>query len=376
MTALDCLDTPALILDRATLKRNTSAMIRRMARHRVALRPHVKTAKSANVALLATEGQSGGVTVSTLKEAEYFVSRGFPDVLYAVGIVPAKLDRVASLQRAGAHITIITDNISVGTAIAERANRGDAQFRVMIEVDTGGHRAGVAPASDELLAIGRLLHLADGVEFAGVLTHSGNSYHCNSVEEIKAAARQERDGIVRAAERLQAAGIPCPVVSAGSTPTAVHAEDLTGINEMRPGVYVFFDLDQLALGVCQREDLALSVLASVIGHNLRAGHLLIDAGALALSKDLSATEFRPDVGYGELCDPKTLVPYPGLFVGGAHQEHGIVPVADQTWFERLPVGARVRILPNHACITAAAYDHYQVIEDGAVVGEWERINGW
>ncbi len=351
-------------------------MRERMAIFKVVLRPHLKTAKSAKVAALATAGQSGGITVSTLREAEYFLERGYRDILYAVSIIPAKLDYVAALEARGARMTVLTDNVSVAWAIVERARVNHIPFRVMIEVDTGGRRAGVLPESKELIGIGHLLDQASQVELAGVLTHAGHAYHCRTVAEIKAVARQERDGIVLAAQRLRSAGLPCPVVSAGSTPTAVYAEDLCGVTEMRPGVYVFYDLDQLALGTCRREDLALSLLASVIGHNEHAGHLLVDAGALALSKDTSAGEFRPEVGFGEVCDVWTLKPFPGLFIREVHQEHGIVPVPERVWFERLPVGSKVRILPNHACLTAAAYSGYQVIENGLIVDTWDRINGW
>jgi D-serine deaminase-like pyridoxal phosphate-dependent protein len=368
--------TPALLLDHGVVLRNIGTMRERMAMLKVALRPHLKTAKSAKVAALATADQSAGITVSTLKEAEYFLEHGYRDILYAVSIIPAKLDDVAALEAKGARITILTDNVSVAWAIIERARLSHTRFRVMIEVDTGGRRAGVLPESKELIGIGHLLDQASQVELAGVLTHAGHAYHCRTVAEIKAIARQERDGIVLAAQRLRSAGLPCPIVSAGSTPTAVYAEDLHGVTEMRPGVYVFYDLDQLALGTCRREDLALSVLASVIGHNEHAGHLLIDAGALALSKDISASEFRPEVGFGEVCDVWTLKPFPGLFIRAVHQEHGIVPIFERVWFERLPVGSKVRILPNHACLTAAAYHNYQVIENGLVIDTWDRINGW
>ena len=120
----------------------------------------------------------------------------------------------------------------------------------------------------------------------------------------------------------------------------------------------------------------MTVLASVIGHNRRAGHLLLEAGALALSKDVSADEFRPGTGYGLVCDGGDGVPLPGLAVAAVAQEHGMVPVADPAAFDRLPVGARVRILPVHACLTAAAWRHYDVIEDGRVVDRWDRCAGW
>ena len=261
-------------------------------------------------------------------------------------------------------------------AVAEHAAGNSSTFDVLIEVDTGEGRAGLPPDSDDLLEIGRILDAAPGVALAGVLTHAGHSYACEGPEGIRDVAEEERAGIVAAAERLRAAGLPCPIVSTGSTPTATHVEDVSGVTEMRPGVYMFNDLKQLSIGSCARGDLALSVLASVIGQNRRHGHLLLDAGALALSKDISAHDADPAIGYGEVCDAETLEPLAGLHVAGVSQEHGVVPVDDPTMFDRLPIGARVRILPNHACITAAGYDRYHVLENGAVTEEWDRVNGW
>lgn len=375
VTPFESLATPALLVERDRLANNTHTMGERMNTMGVSLRPHVKTAKSARIAELAVEGHFGGITVSTLREAEYFHQAGFSDLLYAVGITADKFQRAKALCEQGARLTVVTDAAEVAESMARAAGTLEG-IRAMIEVDTGGRRAGVLPESDTLLDLGRMLHDTPGLEFLGVMTHAGHSYHCRDVESVRAVAEEERAGIVRAAERLREAGIPCPVVSAGSTPTAVHAESLEGITEMRPGVYVFYDLDQLAIGACSREDLALSVLATVIGHNRHASHLLLDAGALALSKDRSATEFRPEVGYGEVCDPTTLQPYENLFVAGVHQEHGIVPVPEPFWFERLPVGTRVRILPNHACITAAGYERYVAVENGRIKETWDRVNGW
>jgi len=370
------LETPALVVERPRLLRNLDAMRARMSAQGVGLRPHVKTAKSARIARLCHGDRVGPITVSTLREAEYFLEQGFTDITYAVGIVPGKLDRVVALRKRGARLKILTDNVATAQAIAGKADKEGQGFQVLIEIDTGGMRAGVRPDEPLLLEIARGLASSERVELAGVLTHAGHSYHCSSLGEVKAVAEAERAGVVAAAERLRAAGYPCPVVSAGSTPTAVHGESMDGLTEMRPGVYVFFDLDQWAIGSCGQRDIALSVLASVIGHNEHAGHLLIDAGGLALSKDLSATEFRPELGFGQLCDPRSLAPFEGLCVKDVHQEHGIVPLDDRTLFERLPVGAKVRVLPNHACMTAAAYSVYHVVADGQLLGRWDRVNGW
>ena len=371
------LSTPALILDRAILGRNLRRMSTRLSDARVALRPHLKTAKSAQIGRLAVQGHDGRITVSTLAEARYFARAGFTDVLYGVGIVPSKLAGVTELRRQGVNLRIVTDNMPVARAIAEAARNGDS-FSVFIEIDCGGGRAGLPfPELPGLLDIARVLHAAPGVELAGVMTHAGHSYHQSTPEGIAAVAEQERLAIVGAAERIRAAGLPCPIVSAGSTPTAMHSRDFTGITEMRPGVYVFNDLDQLFIGSCAAGDLALSVLASVIGHYPHRNQLLIDAGALALSKDISAQEFRPHVGFGLIAD----APVNDMAVLACSQEHGFVGAADPIPFGNLPIGSRVRVLPNHACITAAAYDRYYVVDsdlDGgaSVVDTYDRINGW
>jgi D-serine deaminase-like pyridoxal phosphate-dependent protein len=370
--------TPALILDRRLLTRNCAAMAERMRHHNVRLRPHLKTAKSAEIAALATSGQFGGITVSTLAEARYFVEQGYRDITYAVGIVPSKLDEVAELQKLGAQITLLTDNLDVVPTASDRAAASNTVFRMLIEIDTGGGRAGLPADSSELLDLGRAIDAAPGLSLEGVLTHAGHSYHCKRADEVRQVAEAERLGITLAARRLRELGLPCREISAGSTPTAVLAERLDGVTEMRPGAYVFFDLDQVGIGVCTLEDIAVTVLATVIGHNRRTKRVLIDAGALALSKDLSATEFMSDVGYGLVCPIDSTLPYPGLYVAETYQEHGLIAAnVGEPPYDSLPLGTKVRILPNHACITAAAHSTYFVIEGGTeVIDRWGRVNGW
>lgn len=379
MTAqtIDDLPTPALILDRAILRRNLKRMSEKLRDAGVMLRPHVKTAKSVQIGRMAVEGHDGRITVSTLAEARYFAQGGFKDILYGVGIIPSKLGAVTELRRQGVNLRVVTDNLAVAQAIAAAAVDGDT-FSVLIEIDSGGGRAGLPyPALPGLLDIARALHAASSVELAGVMTHAGHSYHENTIEGIAAVAEQERLAITGAADKLRAAGIPCPIVSAGSTPTATHSKNFSGITEMRPGVYVFNDLDQELIGSCGAGDLALSVLASVIGHYPHRNQMLIDAGALALSKDISAQEFQPKVGYGTIAD----APAGDMAVIACSQEHGFVASDDPLPYGNLPIGTRLRILPNHACITAAAYDRYYVVDsdlDGgkSVVDVYDRINGW
>jgi len=376
------IDTPALILDRRRLTANAARMNARAKHLGVDLRPHMKTAKSADVARLVTADYSGGITVSTLREAAYFAEHGVRDMIYAVGIAPAKLERVAALRARGVRVAAITDSLRVAADVATRAEALGAHFEVLIEIDTGGHRAGVAPESEALLEIGRTVHGAENLTLRGVLTHAGQSYACRAVEEVAAVAEDERAGAVGAAARLRAAGLPCPVVSVGSTPTAVHARSLEGVTEMRPGVYMFNDVFQAQIGSCAMTDVAVSVLATVTSHHRERGEIVIDAGGLAISLDRSTAAGPHDVGYGLVRDAACGDRLPELHVARVSQEHGIVvaPNGDMP-FEALPPGARVRVLPNHACFTAAAYDRYHVIDDGAhgadqVVAVWPRVNGW
>jgi len=374
------LETPALILDLAVLERNCAAMAERAKRHGVRLRPHIKTAKSAEVAAIATRGQFGGLTVSTVAEAAYFAAHKFRDLTYGVGIARDKIPALAAIQRThGATISLILDSVSAATAAATCAEKEQSTFQVLIEIDTGGARAGVDPEDPELLAVARAIGESKSLKLSGVLSHAGHSYHAHGGDEIRRIAEQERSGVVRAAQRIIAAGLPCETVSVGSTPTAVYAERLDGVTEMRPGVYTFFDLDQVGLGVCTEDDIAVSVLATVIGHNRRTNRILIDAGALALSKDLSASEFTQDVGYGFIRPVRgTVFPPVHLFVAEVHQEHGSIAAAkgELPW-DALPVGVKVRVLPNHACLTVAPFDRYHVDRgDGLAEVQWEKIRGW
>jgi D-serine deaminase-like pyridoxal phosphate-dependent protein len=356
-------------------------MIDRASTHGVRLRPHLKTAKSVEVAREALHNQFGGITISTIAEARYFAERGFLDLTYAVGIVPEKLAPLATLKRDyGASITIILDHFLTAKAAAAQAAELGASFDVLIEIDTGGRRGGVAPEAPDVVELGALIHdSGPALRLGGVLTHAGHSYHARTVDEVRSIAEGERAGAVRAAQRLKSAGLPCSTVSVGSTPTMVHAASLEGVTEIRPGVYMFFDVDQALIGACGVQDIAVSVLASVIGHNHRAARIVIDAGALALSKDLSATKFRGDVGYGWVCPAHNSTPISGLRVADVHQEHGLIAGRGEgppPW-DQLPIASRVRVLPNHACLTVAPYDKYYVVEGGdEIVAVWEKASGW
>ena len=366
---LDDLPTPCLLLDLPALRRNLAMLRAAVARHPgLQLRPHLKTAKSRAVAELAAPGFAP-ITVSTLAEARYFAEGGWRDQIYAVGITPQKLDAVAALNAAGGAVKVITDDAGAARAIA--VHPGD--LRALIEVDVGEGRGGVAPDGPALIEIAAAL----GPRLAGVISHSGHSYEGRSPAAMAAIAEAERRGILAAAARLRAGGHAVPIVSLGSSPVAMHAESMDGVTEMRAGVYMFGDLFQAQLGTHPPEDIAVTVLASVIGRRPERNTLLLDAGALALSKDRSTATAPRDYGFGLVLD-RAGRPLPGEpVVARAYQEHGEVQGTAPLPFERLPVGARLRVAPNHACLTAAAYDRYHVLDGGEeVVAVWDRVNGW
>ncbi len=372
------LQTPCLVLDRRKLERNIGRMRDHVTRLGVPLRPHAKTAKSIDVLRLALEGHPGGITVSTLKEAEYFFGNGITDILYAVGIAPGKWERVASLRKKGADITIVLDTIEQAKIAAAKSSELRVPFPALIEVDSDGHRSGVQPGDPTLLEIGSMLHQEEGTELKGVMTHAGASYNAASTDGIRAVAVQERNAAVACVETLRRAGLPCPVVSVGSTPTVTFSEDLAGVTEVRAGVYMFYDLVMAGLGVCDRDDIALSALASVIGYQKRTGWIITDAGWMALSRDRSTANQRVDQGYGMVCDVDGL-PIDDLIVTATNQEHGIIARRREGLpdFDRFPIGTPLRILPNHACATAAMHDRYYVVNGSPEVMDiWPRCHGW
>jgi D-serine deaminase-like pyridoxal phosphate-dependent protein len=375
--ALGSLETPCLVLEKSRLIANVERLKQRLRPLGVRLRPHLKTAKSIDVARLAMDGASGPITVSTLKEAEYFLSHGVTDLLYAVGIAPNKLEHVFDLRRRGARLTIFLDNAETAGLVAAKSAERHDPLPVLIEVDSDDHRSGVKPADHALIDVGRALH-EGGAALRGVMTHAGSSYGLHDPESFEAMAEQERSRAVAAANALRAAGLPCPEVSVGSTPTAHFARDLTGVTEVRAGVFMFFDLVMAGIGVCSLDDIALSVLATVIGHQRDKGWIIVDAGWMAMSRDRGTSRLAVDQGYGLACDLAGR-PITDLIMIDANQEHGILAArpGSQSKPPELPVGAMVRILPNHACATGAQHDRYRVVDDGPVVSAiWPRIQGW
>jgi D-serine deaminase-like pyridoxal phosphate-dependent protein len=318
-----------------------------------------------------------GITVSTLKEAEQFFAAGITDILYAVGITANKLPQALALLQKGCDLKILTDSVQSAAAISAFGMANNMIFKVMIEIDTDDHRSGIKPDSPQLLDVAKALAVG-GAELFGVMTHAGSSYDLNTPEALEQMAEQERAGCVHASQRLREAGFTCPVVSVGSTPTALSASQLEGVTEVRAGVYVFFDLVMHNVGVCTTDDIALSVLTTVIGHQEEKGWVIVDAGWMAMSRDRGTQKQTTDFGYGQVCTADG-APLSGYMMTGANQEHGIISRRDEpdlSIVTRFPVGTQLRLLPNHACATAAQFPEYQVLTTQQNIQTWPRFYGW
>jgi D-serine deaminase-like pyridoxal phosphate-dependent protein len=358
MTTITQLPTPALLLDLDVLEAN----LRRMADHvgalGVALRPHVKTHKCVEVARLQRDGGARGITVSTLAEAQVFARHGFDDITWAMPVSLARLDEACELATQ-LRLRLVVDSREAIDAL----DRREHPFHVWLKVDSGYHRCGVDPHSAEAVELAHRLAHAQRLAFDGLLTHSGHAYQGRSRDEITAVAEEERRLMVELADRLRADGIPVEGVSVGSTPAMAVVERLDGVTEARPGNYAFYDYSQVVLGSCSLHDCALTVLASVISSQPGSNHAVVDAGALALSKDTGPAD-APRPTMGEIFKDYTARTLrPDARVVTVTQEHGIVTAP-------LPVGTAVRILPNHSCLTAACFDEYHVVRGDEVVDRW------
>lgn len=371
-------ETPFLLLNRDKLERNVARLRKHTDSFGIPLRPHLKTVKSVEAARLILTNGNGPATVSTLKEAEVFAAADCKNLIYAVGIAPQKLARVVKLLKAGTDISVILDSIEQARVVADYSQQAGVKIPALIEIDSDGHRSGVVPGDALLTEIGQILH-NEGAELRGIITHAGESYHCKSLQEHQAMAEKERAAAVACAEALREAGLPSPVVSVGSTPTAHFSQDLTGVTEVRAGVFTLFDLVMTGAGVCQVADIALSVVATVIGHQRQKGWIMVDAGWMAMSRDRGTASQEVDQGYGIVCNMAG-EPLGDLIVTGVNQEHGILSLrpGSQQKLPDLPYGSRVRILPNHACATVSQHLEFAVVKDDSetIDALWPIIHGW
>jgi D-serine deaminase-like pyridoxal phosphate-dependent protein len=332
--------TPGLVVDESILNANITRMAGFTAAAGLALRPHVKTHKSIEIARRQLATGAVGITVATLSEAEVFAAAGFDDIFVAY---PLWIDdfRRASLERVleRASVLVGIDSIQSAERLAGVASASAGHLAALVEIDSGHHRSGVLPPD-----AGPLAGAAQdaGLEVAGVFTFPGHSY---SPATRESAARDEANALARAVSSFEQHAIPVRIVSGGSTPSLEFANSSV-LTEVRPGVYVFGDAQQWELGTIDPRDIALTALATVVSRS--PDHLILDSG----SKVLGADRGPYSSGLGRLID------YPDARIPALSEHHATVVGVD------LPLGARVRVVPNHVCAAVNLADEY-VVESAA-----------
>jgi D-serine deaminase-like pyridoxal phosphate-dependent protein len=372
---VDILDlpTPSLLIDLDRLEANAQKMSRKMKSHSVRLRPHVKTHKCVQIAKLQCQGHFGGITVSTLAEARHFSAHGFTDITWAFPLPHSKLSDALDLSAEIPTLNLLIDDLQTVSILEATARQRGQKANVYLKVDCGYGRAGVTPGSPESVLLVKRLAASSSIHFRGLLTHAGHSYACSGKQEVQDVAREERDSIVQFAEEICRFGVEVEEISIGSTPTMRHCQNLQGVTETRPGNYALFDLFQAAIGSCENSDIAVSILSSVVSGSASRGHFIIDAGALALSKDRGATHVQPNNGYGMAVEAISQMPIHDSHLKDLSQEHGKLISHNEA---QLNVGNKIRIVPNHSCLATACHESYYAVRGREVVDQWFPTRGW
>lgn len=360
-------DTPAVVIDRPRFGRNIERVQAIADDHAVALWPHVKTHKCGRLAALQMVAGARGLTVAKADEALRFLEAGFKDLLIAYPwLGRRKLERLlATSEQVDARLTFTADSSAGVALLQEIAGDRGRSLDVMLKVDVGLHRCGVDPAGPELVDVARTIADGPRLAFAGLLSHAGHAYAAANAAAVAMLACREREVMVSAVDRLMRAGIEPTLVSVGATPTVLAHAGFEGIDQIRPGNYVFNDLTQVRLGVVGIDDVALTVFATVVSRG--AGWAVIDAGSKCLSSDTAPHGVQASVGYGlafRLEDPLEIGH--ALRIARLSEEHAVVE--DEA--RRLAVGEQVRVFPNHACPVVNLTDRLLVVEGSEVLDVW------
>ncbi|HVM29681.1 MAG TPA: alanine racemase [Candidatus Limnocylindrales bacterium] len=348
------LDTPCLVIDLDIAEANARRMAEAMAARGVALRPHIKTHKSVALARLQLAAGAVGLTVGTLGEAEVMADGGCTDIFiaYPLWLSGRKADRLRSLlERPGLKLSLGIDTVAGAQQIARAVGEAADRLQVLVEIDPRYHRTGADPKRAGEVARGAR---DAGLAVAGIFTHGGHGYA--GVAAAARAAEDEVETLQQAAQDLSRMGIEPRVISAGSSPTAMAAAR-PPINEMRPGVYLLGDRQQVHLGGSPPDGVAVALAATVVSDAVE-GQVVLDAGAKSLTKDVPA--YLEGHGF--------LPAYPDTVIGRVSDYHGVVPLPEGA--RRPEVGEVVAVIPNHACPVVDLFDSFIATRSGEVVGRW------
>jgi D-serine deaminase-like pyridoxal phosphate-dependent protein len=350
------IDTPALVVDLDIMERNLERVAGYAREHGLRLRPHTKTHKSVRIGKLQLESGAVGLTVAKVSEAEVMLGSGTPDLLLAFPIIGhIKLDRLTEVARK-VRVTVALDSIFAANQLSDAARGAQVEIGVLAEVDVGLGRVGVTPGK-ALLQLAQCIERLPHLRFEGITFYPG---HIKDMDEPGLEALGKVSQLVTSIlADLRRAGIEAAIVSGGSTPTLFHSHEIEGLTEIRPGTYVFNDLNTVRSGGCALEDCAASILATVVS-TARPGQMIIDGGSKTFSSDRPVNS--PDVTFGRVAEA------PGARFHKMNEEHGFV---DLSHAEReFAVGDRVHVIPNHICVAVNLHEKVYGVRGDAVEQVW------
>ncbi|MFW9851029.1 MAG: alanine racemase [Candidatus Thorarchaeota archaeon] len=367
--------TPAILVDKHRLAENIRMMGEKTRKNKLSLRPHIKTHKCIEIGNLQKEEGIQGITVATLSEAITFMNNGFNNITYAVPLSSDKVGIAAEINNS-VTLNVLVDNPFILERLSMKAGKTKKELNVLVKVDCGYHRVGVDPLSDDSIRLVEKILNLKWLNFQGILTHAGHSYSGTSIQEIRHIANQEQDTMIQFANRLQKKDIDVEAISIGSTPTIMLAESFhPDITEVRPGSYVYFDYMQVVLGSCEVTDCSFSLLSSIMSK--RSDGLVIDAGATALSKDLGPRHIEPDCGFGKFYSDFESGTLDALStITSLSQEHGKVKYEKESFLSSKTLDDKLRILPNHSCLTNNLFDEVYVVDGEKVIDRWKIHRGF
>jgi D-serine deaminase-like pyridoxal phosphate-dependent protein len=356
-SAIADIDTPALLVDRQRLEANIRRFAEIAAQAGVALRPHIKTHKTLEIAQMQLRAGAGGITCAKLGEAEVYAAHGFRDIFVAYPVIgPIKARRAAQLART-CRLIVGVESVTGIQQLSEAASAEDVTLSVRLELDSGLHRTGVLPEIAEELC--RLILTAPGLHLDGLFTFRGASFPDAPSRDRDVLGRLEGEWMVAQADRLRDAGIPIDSVSVGSTPTAQAAASVPGVTEVRPGTYVFFDRMTTRAGTASPDEISLSILTTIVSRPA-PDIAVIDAGSKTFCGDIIPAQTGLE-GYGVTVDGVSGI------VERMNEEHGIVRLA--AGYDPA-IGEKLAFFPNHVCTSVNLSDELVIVQQGVVEDIW------
>ena len=359
MPTLDLIDQPTLLINVDVTHANIQRMVEKISRAGVRFRPHFKTHQSAEIGEWFRQKGVSAITVSSVEMAETFANHGWTDILIAFSLNLRQIERVRALAKR-IHLSVLVENKEGADALGSLIG---SSMDVWIKIDVGAHRTGLDwQAQKSVGALCREVRSHPNLRLRGLLTHSGGTYHCSDVQEVVSLFREGVERINTLRQVLLNEGISPLEVSVGDTPGCSLCEDFSGIDELRPGNFVFFDAQQLQAGSCRPEDIAVVVACPVVALHPERNEVVVYGGAIHLSKDFLMVDGVPSYGLVALPEGQGWgKPLPGAIVRSLSQEHGILKFKEGTWPE-LRIGDLVFILPAHSCLTVQVIRKYLTLD--------------